>query len=764
VASLKAWGKSVAVGIAVGAMCALLLLIAPIRNLEQEVGLPWLFALRGPITPPDDVVMVVMSQRAAANISLPRDPEKFHRCADLVVGSPPPTHVALPSIPSRWPRCLHALLVRKLADAGAEVIAFDVLFRERPPLPGASEDLYAWQDETLAIAIADVDRVVVARKLEFIGGRETLSELSPSISDAALGSAPLPLSADNGRRVDTFVAFKESGQVTPTLPAVAVQAYELGGYPLLASLIARRAGDIAGLLPTTEEHVRANGQLQATCLLIRHAFRANPALARHVLEDLRRSGSEATEHSQGAQVRSLVAMYGGEGDRLLNFYGPSGTIPKVAYDEVLASTPTAMTARFKGRAVFVGYAETEIAEQVEHYPTAVSSGNGLDLSGVEIAATAFGNLLQDSSIRKLPFVYWLVIVFLGGLLTTVTSALLEYRLALAAIVLTLLAYCAAAVYLFADRELWLPLVAPILIAAPVAVLTSFAWKYWTGRREREQLRHAFGYFVPPEVVDRLEHNAGQMAATQELLECACVATDAANFTPLAESMTPEQLSEFLNHYFETLFGRVASHGGFVSDIVGDAMLAIWPNRSPDTHLRVLQALLEMRDAAQQFNEHLAGNRLMTRFGVDWGRVALTTVGAHSHYEYRAVGDTVNTAARIQELNKQLGTRVLLSKPAIGAAADEFLVRDLGHFLLRGKTHPVNVCELLERRSAATAEQRDLCARFEECIVSIRSENHSEALERLRRVGTDFPSDGPTAFYVRMLESGMSWSEGALKVD
>jgi adenylate cyclase len=229
-------------------------------------------------------------------------------------------------------------------------------------------------------------------------------------------------------------------------------------------------------------------------------------------------------------------------------------------------------------------------------------------------------------------------------------------------------------------------------------------------------------------------------------------------------MTPEQLSDFLNHYFEALFGRVASHGGFVSDVVGDAMLAIWPHRSVDTHERLLHALLEMRDAAQQFNERLAGNRLMTRFGVDWGRVALTTVGAHAHYEYRAVGDAVNTAARIQELNKKLGTRVLLSRPAIGEAADQFLVRDLGHFLLRGKTHAVHVFELVESKSVATAEQGDLCARFAECIAAIKADDHSAALGRFRKIGDDFPADGPTAFYLRTLEAGTDWHEGALRVD
>jgi adenylate cyclase len=762
-ASLK-WWKSVASGVAVGAVCTSLLWIPAIRDLEQEVGLRWLFELRGPMKPADEVVMVVINQRAAANISLPRDPEKFHRCLDLVVGPAPPTHVTLPSMPSRWPRCLHARLVNKLADAGAGAIAFDVLFRERPPLPSASGDLHAWQDEDLASVLDAVDRVVVARKLELIDGRERLNELSPPIANAALGSAPFPLIADRGRRVDRFLAFKESGQVTPTLPAIAMQAYLLRAYPHLADLLVRHAGDIAVLLPTTADEVRASGELQATCLLIRRLFREDPGLAPRVLDELTRSSSWSTDPVSGEQVRALVSMYNGDDTRLLNFYGPAGTIPAVAYDQVMASAPEAMSVRVKGRAVFVGFAETEQPEQIEHYATAISSGNGLDLSGVEIAATALSNLLQDNSIHALPFTYWLVIIFLSGLLTAVICERLDYRLALALVALALIAYVATALYLFANREMWMPLVIPMLIAAPAGMLSSFTWKYWTARRERGQLRHAFSYFVPKEVVGMLEHNAGEIGDSKELLECACVATDAANFTTLAESMTPEQLSDFLNHYFETLFGRVADHGGFVSDVLGDAMLAIWPHRSADTHLRLLHALLEMRNAAQQFNERLAGNRLMTRFGVDWGRVALTTVGAHAHYEYRAVGDAVNTATRIQELNKKLGTRVLLSRPAIGEAGNEYLVRDLGHFLLRGKSHAVHVYELLDSRSIATPEQHDLCARFAECMEAISSGDNPVALSRFRKVQADFPSDGPTAFYLRTLESGLSLYQGALRVD
>jgi adenylate cyclase len=189
------------------------------------------------------------------------------------------------------------------------------------------------------------------------------------------------------------------------------------------------------------------------------------------------------------------------------------------------------------------------------------------------------------------------------------------------------------------------------------------------------------------------------------------------------------------------------------------MLAIWPHRSADTHMQLLHAVLEMHDAVKQFNERLAGNRLMTRFGADWGRVALTTVGAHGHYEYRAVGDAVNTAARIQELNKKLGTSILVSLPAIGDAGSEFLLRDLGRFLLRGRH---NRSPLPEQRAGRRRSNLTSMPGLND--RSAKSRRPGGGCCHLQEIHGAFPTDGPTAFFLRRLESGAQSQDGALVVD
>jgi adenylate cyclase len=758
-APMKAPWITVASGLAVGVVCASLLAIPGVRGLEQRIGLQWLFDLRGPLEPPQHAVIVLMNERSAESISLPRDPERFHRCEDLRAGVRPARHVSLPELPSRWPRCVHARLIERLHEAGASVVVFDVLFRERPPLPGTFGDLHAWQDATLARA-ASTSRVVVAQKVEAVRGHEQLASLSTAISDAVLGSAPFPLVAEPNRRFDRFMAFKEEGLVTPTLPSIALQVFASEGYPYLRDFLVRHAGENATLLPQTTAELESRGHLQATALLIRELSHGDAAVAAELRRLALQTQAVDKEPATARAIGALGALYSGSGTRLLNLYGPAGTLLSVGYDEVLNAPAPVNVRRFGGKAVFIGYGETTHTEQVEHFSTVFSRGDGADLSGVEIAATAFSNLLDDETLRELPFRDWLALTFLAGFLAFIVCHGLGNRVAVVGLLVMAGGYVAIAAWLFETDALWMPVALPLAVALPVGSLVAFGLKFLAAHQQRARLRDAFGHFVPKEVVAKLEQNVGGLGDSQEAVECACVATDAANFTPFAENMPPEELAGFLNRYYGSLFGRVAERGGFVSDVVGDAMFAIWPDRAADTRRRVLLALLEMRDAVEQFNVTSAGNRLKTRFGVDWGRVALTTIGAGAHYEYRAVGDAVNTAHRIQELNKRLGTRILVSDPVLGNAGGEFLLRNLGRFLLRGKTHAVQVHELVALKSRASFADVDRCGRTAEAVDCLDRGDAQAAKLLLTQVRNAYPDDGPSAFLLQSLESGLLKENGA----
>jgi len=255
--------------------------------------------------------------------------------------------------------------------------------------------------------------------------------------------------------------------------------------------------------------------------------------------------------------------------------------------------------------------------------------------------------------------------------------------------------------------------------------------------------------VPQRVVSQILKSTGQISASNQLVYGTCLATDAEMYTALAEQMDPAQLALLMNDYYATMFAPVGRHGGIVSDVIGDAMLAIWAASSADESLRkkACHACLDIADALEGFNQKKDRPKLRTRIGLHSGEMLLGTVGALQHYEYRAVGDMVNTTNRIQGLNKYLGTRLLVSNQVIDGL-DDFLTRPLGSFLLAGRTSSLRVAELVSRKTEASREQTWLCAIFEEAIRSYEAQEWPGGCRNFSEILKAFPSDGPARFFLK----------------
>jgi adenylate cyclase len=257
----------------------------------------------------------------------------------------------------------------------------------------------------------------------------------------------------------------------------------------------------------------------------------------------------------------------------------------------------------------------------------------------------------------------------------------------------------------------------------------------------------YGQWWPAEPRPRL--GAVNYDASQQDCLAACAMTDAEGYTGVAEEMDPPELVGLVNRYFRALFRAVLGNGGLVLDVKGDGILALWTSEAPDAALRarVCRSCLQMVEASDRFNMCFPARRLPTRIGVDFGPVALANVGAFERYEYRAVGDTVNTCARLEQLNKQLGTRVLVSQQ-LAEGIDGFLFRDLGEFMLRGKRAPLRVLELVAAKAAATRRQRALCEAFALALAAYERGSLGPALEAFGSLRERYPDDGPTRLFLR----------------
>lgn len=232
----------------------------------------------------------------------------------------------------------------------------------------------------------------------------------------------------------------------------------------------------------------------------------------------------------------------------------------------------------------------------------------------------------------------------------------------------------------------------------------------------------------------------------------CLATDAARYTALAERTAPEELASLMNRYYQALFKPVHAHGGFVSDVVGDAMLAVWAQVKPNAAQRVhaCSAALDVAQTAQHFSQSLDSQGLATRIGLHAGPILLGNIGTTEHFEYRAVGDIVNTAARLQALNKILGTSILASHETTDGLS-EFRVRELGLFRLPGKNLPTAVVELRGVTNAAEVGEDELIQIFAQALHEFSARRFSAAHSGFARTLERFPLDGPSRYYLSLCE-------------
>jgi adenylate cyclase len=182
------------------------------------------------------------------------------------------------------------------------------------------------------------------------------------------------------------------------------------------------------------------------------------------------------------------------------------------------------------------------------------------------------------------------------------------------------------------------------------------------------------------------------------------------------------------------------------------MLAIWAKAQPDRTQRhqACLAALDIALALQDYGAAAMSRPLRTRIGLHYGHMSLGHIGGMDRYEYRAVGDVVNTTSRIEGLNKYLGTQILASREAV-EELDGFLTRELGTFVLAGKSQPIVIYELMRRRADAPPEQHELCSRFARALATYRQGSWDDALHLFQECLGIAEADGPSSYYLRLCE-------------
>jgi adenylate cyclase len=183
------------------------------------------------------------------------------------------------------------------------------------------------------------------------------------------------------------------------------------------------------------------------------------------------------------------------------------------------------------------------------------------------------------------------------------------------------------------------------------------------------------------------------------------------------------------------------------------MLAIWVSATPDAALRdkACLAAIDINRAVHRLYGPSDPHRLNTRIGLHYGDIFLGNIGGGDRYQHSVMGDIVNTASRIEGLNKHLGTRVLVSSEVVEQLGG-LLTRELGSFRLKGKTQPIGIHELICRLDEADGKQREACGFFAEGLGAFRNKSWEEAMEKFRRSLYTLEEDEPSRYYITLCET------------
>ena len=244
---------------------------------------------------------------------------------------------------------------------------------------------------------------------------------------------------------------------------------------------------------------------------------------------------------------------------------------------------------------------------------------------------------------------------------------------------------------------------PVTSNDEIGQLTSTFNQMVEGLRDRERIRETFGKYVSASVANALIEQTRDGVIRAEAREATVLFTDIDGFTGIAEWLPAETLVMAVNEYLELILEPIQRHGGVVNNFIGDGLLVSFnlPLANKDHANAAVAAAIEI-ERLLSGRTFAGGVAFGTRIGINTGIVIGGTVGAGDRLSYTLLGDPVNTAARLQELNKAHGTRILISDATRQRCGETFAFRSIGTVSVRGRAEPATIFSCGEREAVAAA--------------------------------------------------------------
>jgi adenylate cyclase len=590
-----------------------------------------------------------------------------------------------------WPRVVHSMLVDYLARASARLVVYDVNFAEPDSRRGfefgGGTVSGADSDRALIRSIEAAGNVILLADATYNAQSGESSSLPPSefASDAAGAverSVVFPPFAELAAAATTvghnFFVLDPDGPLRHTVPFVRSQAHAIPSLGLAAAL---RAGGIA------PREVRFDGD----GLVI--------GARRLPLEWRRVKSADGTEQYQWALVHfrgpALLA------DLKRRTYQTHSFFDLVAAEQEILNhrQPAIDPSLFRDRIVFVG---TTAAGLFDVFETPFSNGR---MPGINIHAAVADDVLSNRFIAPASSSFRVATVLALASVVGVTAALVPAWWAAGATAFAIALFTWGATRAFAAGS-WINLTQPA-VASSLALFGGVAYQYFVEGREKRQMKKLFGQFVSRDVFHQLVADPSRARLGGHRREMTVLFSDIRGFTTVSERGQPEEIVAMLNEYFTRMVEIVFRHQGTIDKFVGDMVMALFgaPLDDPRHAEHAVEAALDMIDALDELNrrwQREGREELDVGIGINTGPMIAGNIGSEKIMSYTVIGDSVNLGARLESLNKEYGTRIIISETTRAGLSGRYLLRPLGEVVVKGKTQQVAIYELAGRGAAHAA--------------------------------------------------------------
>lgn len=432
-------------------------------------------------------------------------------------------------------------------------------------------------------------------------------------------------------------------------------------------------------------------------------------------------------------------------DMLINFSGPAKTIPFLSYYKVINGDipPKAI----KEKIVFVGNTYS-LGKDFFSTPTA------RPMTGVEVHASAVATILNKTFILPVSQRGMLVLMIGLGVLVGLFffHPQINVRLNLIIVFTMLIFLNMTGYYLFAYKLMWLDAV-PLMTVLVGNAAAGGIYQLAVTRKHKAMIKEVFGKYLSKNVAETILSDDIPIKMDGHKAELTVLFSDIREFTNLSEKLSPMEVGELLNKYFEEMIQIVFTFNGTLDKLMGDAVMAFFgaPISFSDHPAKACRCALKMISSLKKRNKKQMNkmtDEINIGIGVNTGEVIVGNLGSSQYIDYTVIGDTVNLGSRLESLNKQYKTEIIIGEVTFACVKEEFVCREIDLVTVKGKTKPIKIYELLGEKTDFNQNSLGFLKDFQEGLYLYRAQLWKEAIECFQSVLIAKPGDRVSDIFIR----------------